>query len=125
MAAIARVLDAMGRNDQAAIEGNFAQYLQQFPRSARGYFLLGLWRLHGESNEDGAAVAFRHAFELDPGYMPAAHNCIGLLAGRGPAEVEAFLKAVAARIEDKDIVRRLEDFARQPGPARGTSPGSL
>jgi len=118
MAAIRRVLKATGEGDPAAVERSFADYLQQFPRSARGYFLLGLWRLHGERSEETAVVAFRHAFELDPRYTPPAHACVELLARRSPAEVEAFVKDAAARIEDKDAVRRIEEFAHQLASAR-------
>ena len=49
-----------------------AAYLVAFPRSARGYYLLGVWRMQPLGLHEEAAAAFRQAVRLDPGYMPAS-----------------------------------------------------
>ncbi|NLW49702.1 MAG: serine/threonine protein kinase [Candidatus Brocadiaceae bacterium] len=74
LAALADVLDAVAGDDEAATEQAFADYLAGFPRSARGYWLLGLWRLKAQGRAEEALVAFRHALALDPGYAPPAQG---------------------------------------------------
>jgi tetratricopeptide (TPR) repeat protein len=74
LAALAGVLDALAAGDDAATEERFADYLIRFPKSARGYWLLGLWRLKAQGRADDALVAFRHALEGDPGYAPATQG---------------------------------------------------
>ncbi|MHC4592152.1 MAG: protein kinase domain-containing protein [Planctomycetota bacterium] len=113
MAALAAVLDCLGREDGAAIEKRFAEMLARFPRSARGYFLLGLWRLHGQNRTDEAGIAFRHALDMDPGYMPAARSYVELLARRDPGQVAGFLGDLEERTADREGVNRLRGYAQQ------------
>jgi hypothetical protein len=79
-ASLMQVLEEMDRGDRAGVEKQFADCLVRFPRSARGYFLLGTWRLYSEAQREDAAAAFKHASEIAPGYAPAVH------AYAGPAE---------------------------------------
>jgi tetratricopeptide (TPR) repeat protein len=113
MAALATVLDSLGREDDAAIETRFAEMLARFPRSARGYFVLGLWRFHGQNHADEAATAFRHALDIDPDYMPAARSYVELLARRDPGRVAGFVGDLEGRAADREGVNRLREYAQQ------------
>jgi tetratricopeptide (TPR) repeat protein len=113
MAALAAALRRVGAGPAAEAEEEFAQMLLRFPRSARGYFLLGLWRLHAGHSPDQAAAAFRHAVDIDPGYLPAARHYVQLLLDRDPAGVEAFLSELKQRMADKAGAYRLRQYAEQ------------
>ena len=108
LAALADALEAMGRGDREAVERLLGDHLARFPRSARGYFLLGMWRLHGLKRPDEAAPALKHVAELDPRYMPAAFAFAELMVERDPAQVDAFLEDYQERARDKKWAYRLE-----------------
>lgn len=100
MAAIAGLLGAMAAGPPDAPPERFAELLAAHPRSARGYLLLGLWRLHAEGRAEEAAVAFRHAWDLDTGYVAAVRAFLEQTAGRDDAAADALLAQVSARTPD-------------------------
>ncbi len=108
LAGLAQVLGALGGPAHEA-EARLARHLARHPYSARGYYLLGLYRLHAQGRPDEAAVAFRHAFELDPGYVPAAHGHAELLAERHPDRLGAFLALMREAMPDQERARRLAE----------------
>jgi hypothetical protein len=113
LASLASVLQAMGGGEEAAVERAFGTHLARHPRSARGYYLLGLWRLRGQERPGEAAIAFRHAFDVDPHYEPAARAYLRTVAPREPERVEPFLELVDERVEDEEKARRLGELARR------------
>jgi tetratricopeptide (TPR) repeat protein len=118
-AGLARMLTALAAGDPADVEGRAADYLSEFPDSPRGYLLLGLWRLHGEGSADRALVAFRHAVDLDPAYMPAAHECVGLMARLQPDALDEFLAGHRERVADKTAAFRLARYAEEAKARQG------
>jgi hypothetical protein len=113
MAAISAVLPALETGDEAAIEERFGTLLAHHQESARGYFLLGLWRLHGQGKPQEAILALKHAVKLDTGYMPAARLCVEALVQARPAEVDAFLSDYAQRQPDAATAASVAEYARQ------------
>jgi len=113
MALMAGVLEGIVGDDAALAEERLADYLVQFPQSARGYYVLGAWLLHGAGRPDEALVALRHATRVDPGYMPAALVCVELLAERHPAKLDEFLADYRERALDKADADRLEAYAAE------------
>jgi len=59
-----------GADDETATQ--FQRYLVTYPRCARGYYLLGLWRLHAQNRPADAEANFQRAVDIDSGYGPAA-----------------------------------------------------
>ena len=111
LASLWAVLDRLGSADGQAIEEAFGAHLARHPRSARGYYLLGRWRLDGQGRPGEALVAFRHAFDVDPYYEPAARACVRLLAQRRPDQLQGFLAEVEERVKDEAKARRLTELA--------------
>jgi hypothetical protein len=112
LAGLSAALESMGKDARPDVERQLARHLARWPSSARGYFLLGLWRLYGGRQADEAAVAFRHAAGLDPGYVPPARGYVQLMAPERPAEVRSFLDQMRQQAPDSEAVRRLEELAR-------------
>jgi len=108
----ARALRAAAGADEGAATAAFADYLSEYPGSARGYYLLGMWRLRVQRAAQEALLAFRHAVDLDPGYMPAAKACAGLLCQKGEEEVEAFLHDYASLKPPAGKEAALRDYCR-------------
>jgi len=108
LAGLAELLPVLGQADEAAIERGFGDYLARFPSSARGYFLLGMWLTHCRRDAEAAAVAFRHAVDLDPDYMPAPLAYLELLAKERPERVAPFLSTYRQKTRDKENAYRLE-----------------
>jgi len=119
LAGLAAVLQSMRQGATADIQRHFGQYLARCPRSARGYFLLGLWRLYGLGQADEAAIAFRHAALLDPLYTPAARRYVELLALQRPTDARAFLDQLHERAHESEAARRIEELAREFVPQTG------
>ncbi|MFO8008737.1 MAG: serine/threonine-protein kinase [Candidatus Brocadiia bacterium] len=115
MAAIADVLQAMGTGEEELVRQRFGACLSQFPRSARGYFLLGLWRLHELGLPDEAFLAFRQAARSDPDHLAAARACVDVLVGRRPEKLAEFLKEYEDEIAAPGPARILRQRARLPG----------
>lgn len=113
MAALSELLEALGAGERTEVEWAFGERLAQFPRWARGYFLLGLWWLYAEERPAEALVALRHATDVDPGYMPAARACVELLVRLRPEEVEAFLGDHREKVADKESAFRLRRYAEE------------
>ena len=111
LAGLDGILRAIAGGDRQEVDAQFGAFLARQPGSARGYFLLGVWRLHAAGQPPEAALAFRHASELDPSYLPAARECLPLLARQAPQGVADFLKAYAQRQPDKAKVEALQRFA--------------
>ncbi len=115
MAALADTLAAVGAGDLAVAQESFGSYLARFPGSARGYHLLGLWRLHAQDSAGEGLLAFRHAARLDPGYLPAAHACVDLLRQHRPDDLEAFLEEFEEAAADGETARAVRRRAEEPG----------
>lgn len=113
MVALAGVLTEMGAVHHAAVERRFGDYLSRFPRSARGYFLLALWRLYARGSPEEAAVSLKHAVELDPGFMPAAFSYLDVLAKQDPGRIEGFLADYKKMALSKDNAYRLARYAEE------------
>ncbi len=115
MAALAEVLDALETGEEGLVRERFGACLSRFPRSARGYFLLGLWRLHELELPEEAFLAFRQAARSDPRHLAAARACVDVLVGRRPEELAAFLKEYEEEIAAPETARLLRRRARPPG----------
>jgi hypothetical protein len=116
LAGLGRVLTAMKEADPSAARAAFADYLGQFPQSARGYFLLGLWRLRVAEKPEEALVALKHSSRLDPGYLPAAHACVDLMLRSFPEGLDPFLEEYTEMAPPGDLGRALRHYAeRAPG----------
>jgi hypothetical protein len=113
MAALSDALRAVAAGEPAAVQESLGAYLSRFPRSARGYYLLGLWRLHARERPAEALLALRHAAGLDPAYLPATHACVDVLLRTDPEGVEAFVDEFAATAPDAAAVEDLRDYARR------------
>ncbi len=113
MAGLAGVLAAMAGGDADEVEGQFGRFLARSPDSARGYFLLGLWRLHSAGQREEAALSFRRAVRADPGYLPAAFACVDLLARRDAAAARAFVDEYKEMAPGRECVYRLTRHAEE------------
>jgi len=76
-AELACLLSALAREEPERVKELFGRYLMRFPRSVRGYYLLGLWRLRAGGRQDDAISSFRRAAQLDAGYGPATAHLPG------------------------------------------------
>ncbi len=94
-AGICRALAAVREGDAEVFRERLGEHLAAQPRSARGYFLLGLWRLHHEEAPREALLAFRQAARLNPSYMPGAMQCVRLMAEHAPEQLDGFLAEYA------------------------------
>ncbi len=112
MRAMAGALEAMESGNPRRVEEAFGDWLARFPQSARGYLLLGLWRLHIEKQQAEALLTLRHAVKLDPGYLPAARACVELLAERSPGAVQGFLEEYPG---PQETAEALAEYARAAG----------
>jgi hypothetical protein len=110
MRGLAALLGDMADGEREQVRTAFGSYLAEFPRSARGYFLLGLWRQYALERPAEALVAYRQATRGDPGYLPAVHAVAAGLADR-PDELEAFLQDYAERAGDEELVQAVRRHA--------------
>jgi len=115
MAGLSRVLRALREADAPLVKERLADFLVEFPHSARGYTLLGLWRLHTLRRPEEALAALRHAVEIDPGYLPAAYACVEALVKHQPDGVEPFLRDYRGRIAHRELAERVEARVREAG----------
>ena len=113
MAGLATVLTEIRAPGAVAVERRFGEFLSRLPRSARGYFLLGSWRLHVAARPEEAAVSLKHAADLDPDYMPPAFAYVELLARQDPGKVKGFLEGHKERATNKENTYRLSRYAEE------------
>ncbi len=71
LAGIDGILRTIAAGNADEVRAHFGTFLAEHPRSARGYFLLGLYRLKVADQPDEAALSLRHAAKLDPAYKAA------------------------------------------------------
>ncbi len=110
MNGLAETLRVLRKGEPGPVQEKFGEFLSRFPASARGYYLLGLWRLHALNRPGEASIAFRHAARQNPGYQPAARACARLLVDRNPAELDAFLEEYEEKAPE--LGRRLREYVQ-------------
>lgn len=107
----ARCLAMAGRYDEAVRAGE--ELVAHFPRSGRGWLVLGLARLHVEDLR-GAEEAFRRAPKVEAGLAPAARPLLGATRAAQARKVAIDAGRVAgdeARLEYLVGVGRVHDAA--------------
>lgn len=112
-AGVAAVLRAAAAGDEEAVLERMADLLAAQQRSVRGYFLLGMWRLHVQNRPREALPNFRYAAALDSGYLPAVRRCLRLMARLEPDRLDAYVAEYAEKQRNEDLVLRVRDFAQR------------
>jgi len=112
MRGVAALLGEIGRGNAEEVRAGFGSFLAALPDSARGYFLLGLWREYALEQPEEAVVAYRQAARLHPRYLPAVHAVARRLADR-PEERDAFLEDYAERVADEELVAAVRQYAER------------
>ena len=118
--ALREVLTAMASGDASLAGKAFPDYLVAFPRSARGYYLLGAWRMRPPGRHGEALAAFRQAVRLDPGYMPASLAAVRLMAEIRPDDLPGFLEEQQEAMVDKEDAERLARAAESMAEPEAT-----
>ena len=112
-ALLADAVAALGTGDAALVNAVVARYLAACPHSARGHYVLGMWRAASGSPPDEAMAALWRALEADPGYMPAARAAARLACAQSPERLDALLRRYRSLAEDEQKARALEAYCTQ------------
>jgi len=107
MEGLAGALAAIAGGHPEGVEERFGEFLARSPASARGYFLMGLWRRHAAGRPAEAALSFRQAVRMDPGYLPAALACVELLAQRDAAGARQFVQQYKESAPPRECLYRV------------------
>jgi hypothetical protein len=115
LSGLAAALRAVLSGDATAVAEALGRHLANYQNSVRGYYLLGLWRLHGLKRPGEAALAMRHAADLDPSYLPAVFGYLRLLAERDPDRLSEYVAAYAEDQPDEQKVNAVRELADELG----------
>jgi hypothetical protein len=115
LAGLALALRAVRTGVREEVHACLGDYLARVPGSARGYYLLGLWRFHAEGKVAESLVTLKHALGVDPSYLPAAYACVDVLAGGEAEEMAGFLEWYGANGGAAEDVKAVTDRARRAG----------
>jgi len=110
---LANALSKIGKGAPEQTRKALAQYLAAYPQSARGQYLLAMWRASNDESTEEALAALEHAMELDPGYLPAALAAARLLAPRGQEALSQLVERYRKLALTPSKVEALEERCRQ------------